>query len=59
MTNNTNIAVTLPTNIVVTFKTLGVRVGTDRATKKLREDEVIREVGPAIRRWCWENIDLS
>lgn len=46
-----NIAITVPT-IRISFKVLGVRVGTCKATKKLIEDRVTNEiVGPAIRRW--------
>ena len=42
--------ITIPT-VTVTFKSLGCQIGTCKATKKLIEDDVTREIGPAIRRW--------
>lgn len=44
---------TITTNIRVSYKVLGVRVGTNKATKKLAEEWAIREVVRAVNRWFY------
>jgi hypothetical protein len=50
---NATKTITVPTNIRISFKVLGVEVGICKATRKIVQDKAVAEVNRAINRWYY------